>query len=156
MPVIRIRRPGTSRGAALRRLALARASTGAGRRQALLDRVEPPPDGAQLLAELAQVVARGWTPLVDRAPHALAHRAGARLRALDQLVDGLLGPRPGRLGGLPRRVERPLDRLSDGVGETRRRALSVCHGSAGQSPTDVARHLTCRRPWRAREASRFT
>src|SRR2546423_13168776 len=122
MPVIRTRRPGTEGPTSLLLAARSAAAGGGplGRgprgRQALLDRVEPPPDRAEFGPQLAQVVRRGGPALVDRIPDALPDGSGAGLRAAHDLVDGVLRAGAGRLSRLPRRLKRALDRLPDGVG----------------------------------------
>src|SRR2546423_9759341 len=114
MPVIRMRRPGTSPlgRAAGPRAGRALPPRASRRGQALLDRIQPAPDRPQLLAQLAEVV-RGRRPaLLDRLLDALPNGAGAGLGAADQLVDRVLGARPRRLGALARRLEGAVDGLT--------------------------------------------
>src|SRR5215212_4475128 len=83
---------------ARRRLGLARGAparvAAAFRRQAVLDRVEPAADRAELLAQVAQVLlCRGLALLevTDRIAHALANLARLRLGRLHKLVERVAG-----------------------------------------------------------------
>src|SRR3954451_21336608 len=112
---MRMRRPGTlggalarARGLLRRRLPLRAARLRrAGRREPFLDRVEPPVERAQLLVEVVELVVRDG----PCAAHALAHLLGARLRALDEVVNRPLCA----AARLLRRPDRRLDRALDGV-----------------------------------------
>src|SRR5690242_7746882 len=119
MPVISTRRPGKD-PSLLRLLAARPAAAGVAGplrggpplRQSFLDRVEPPPDRAQLRAQLTEIIRRRGPALVDHVLDALAHGAGAGLRAADELVDGLLGAGPRRLRRLLRAATCRLCRLA--------------------------------------------
>src|SRR2546421_12671114 len=117
MPVIRTRRPGTEGPTSLL-LAARSAAPGGGPlgrgprgRQALLDRVEPPPDRAEFGPQLAQVVRRGGGGPRGPSPGARPDRAGAGPRAPPDLGGG--GPRPGARPPrrAPRRPQPPARRL---------------------------------------------
>src|SRR2546423_15527944 len=96
MPVISMRRPGTSllcarlarRRAGAPRPARARSAGGG---QLLFDRIEPPADRAQLGAQLAQVVGGDRPALVDGLLDALTYGPGSRLGPAPALGDRLLG-----------------------------------------------------------------
>src|SRR5436190_17098 len=112
------------------RLSLRRARLrGALRRQALLDRVEPAGEGAQLVLQLAELLVGGRPGGVDRGPYALAHLLRPRLRTLDQVVDGLLRPDARLLCGADRRGDRALDGVAHRIRDPLRGGPALGHAS---------------------------
>src|SRR5919204_1817186 len=109
-PVMRTRRGRTS---ALRLAGAAAAALG---RQSLLDRVEPLGDGAQLGADLLQILVRGRAALLERLGDPLAKRLRPRAGAPHDLIDRLLSSLARHLRGPDSRLDRALDGLPHRVG----------------------------------------